>query len=147
MKRCLADVNVLFALLVRHHEHHERALLWFDSLEAGEAVLCRVVQLGLIRLLGNSAVMGEHAVSAAAAWTLIAELLEDERIAMEAEPAGLDTVLPKLLLYPSPTNKLLADAYLAAFSLVSQTRLVTFDQGFRQFRGLDLLLLSSRETA
>jgi predicted nucleic acid-binding protein len=35
MKRCLADVNVLLALLVRHHEHNE-LLRWFDSLEAGE---------------------------------------------------------------------------------------------------------------
>ena len=37
MKRCLADVNVLLPLLVRHHEHHELALRWFDGLAPGEA--------------------------------------------------------------------------------------------------------------
>ncbi len=35
MKRCLADVNVLLALLVRHHEHHKLAGEWFDNLAAG----------------------------------------------------------------------------------------------------------------
>jgi predicted nucleic acid-binding protein len=33
------------------------------------------------------------------------------------------------------------DAYLAAFALASQYRMVTTDAAFRQFRGLDLLVL------
>jgi predicted nucleic acid-binding protein len=67
MKRCLADVNVLLPLIVRHHEHHEPALRWFEGLVAGEAVLCRFVQLALIRLLGNRSVMGKYCISAAVA--------------------------------------------------------------------------------
>jgi toxin-antitoxin system PIN domain toxin len=141
MKRCLADVNVLLALLVRHHEHNEAAAQWFDNLEAGEAILCRFVQLALIRLLGSRTVMGKYAVSALAAWNLIAELMEDERLEFAAESALIDTVLPKLLRYPVPTHKLVSDAYLAAFSLAAQMRLVTFDKGCEQFRGVDLQLL------
>jgi toxin-antitoxin system PIN domain toxin len=142
MKRCLADVNVLLPLLVRHHEHHELASRWFDGLAAGEAVLCRFVQLALVRLLGNRTVMGKYAVSASVAWGLIAELLEDERMEFAAEPALVDAVLPKLLKYAVPTNKLVGDAYLAAFSIAAQMRLTTVDQGFGQFRDLDLQLLA-----
>ncbi|MDQ1474375.1 MAG: hypothetical protein QOJ99_5855, partial [Bryobacterales bacterium] len=36
MKQCLADVNILLALLVHNHEHHVRAGAWFDSLRAHE---------------------------------------------------------------------------------------------------------------
>jgi toxin-antitoxin system PIN domain toxin len=141
MKRCLADVNVLLPLLVRHHEHHELALRWFDGLAAEEAVLCRFVQLALVRLLGNRATMGKYAISAAKAWKLIEELLEDERMEFAAEPPLVDAVLPKLLRYASPTSKLVGDAYLAAFCMAGQMRLVTIDQGFRQFHDLDLELL------
>ena len=141
MKPCLADVNVLLPLLVRHHEHHARAMRWFDSLAAGEAALCRFVQLALIRLLGNGAVMGAYVLPASSAWRLIAELMEDERLEFTTEPALLDEVLPDLLKYAVPTGKLVADAYLAGFSVAANMRLATFDKGFRQFRGVDLELL------
>jgi toxin-antitoxin system PIN domain toxin len=142
MKRCLADVNVLLPLLVRHHEHHKLALRWFDGLAPGEAVLCRFVQLALVRLLGNRTIMGKYAVSASAAWDLIAELIEDERLEFAAESPLVDAVFPKLLRYAAPTNKLVGDAYLAAFSIAGQMRLTTVDKGFEQFRDADLQLLS-----
>jgi len=142
MKPCLADVNVLLPLLLRHHEHHELVLRWFDGLTAGEAVLCRFVQLALVRLLWNRTVMWEYVISASAAWDLIAELLEDERMEFASEPALLDAVLPKLSRYPAPTGKLVGDAYLAAFSIAGQMRLATVDEGFGQFRGVDLELLA-----
>jgi toxin-antitoxin system PIN domain toxin len=141
MKRCLADVNVLLPLLVRHHEHHKLALRWFDGLAPGEAVLCRSVQLALVRLLGNRTVMGKYAVSASAVWRLIEELMQDERIEFASEPPLVDDVLPKLLRYAASTRKLVGDAYLAAFSIAGQMRLTTVDNGFKQFRDLDLDLL------
>jgi hypothetical protein len=142
MKRCLADVNVLLALLVRHHAHHDLALRWFDGLAPGEAVLCRFVQLALVRLLGNRTIMGNYAVSASAAWDLIADLMEDERLEFMAEPPLVDAVFPKLLRYATPTNKLVGDAYLAAFSIAGEMGLTTVDKGFEQFRDVDLRLLS-----
>ena len=142
MTPCLADVNVLLPLLVRHHEHHELASRWFDGLAAGEAVLCRFVQLALVRLLGNRTVMGEYAISASTAWNLIAELLEDERMEFATEPSLLDAVLPKLLRYPAPPGKLVGDAYLAAFSIAGKMRLTTADKAFGQFRDVDLQLFA-----
>jgi hypothetical protein len=137
----LADVNVWLALLVMQHEHHRTAIRWFDKLPAGEAGLCRMVQLALIRLLGNRSIMGDSAISAAAAWDLIETLLEDERVSMIPEPPRIDSVFPALLQYPVPTGKLVGDAYLAAFAMSDSRRLVTLDRGFRQFRGLEVELL------
>jgi toxin-antitoxin system PIN domain toxin len=141
MKPCLADVNVLLALLVRQHEHHRVAGKWFDCLAANEAGLCRFVQLALIRLLGNRHIMGDDAVPAASAWRLIDELTQDERIAFLPEPELLNSVLPRLLTYSVPTGKLIGDAYLAAFSIAGSRRMVTLDRGFRQFMGLEVDLL------
>jgi toxin-antitoxin system PIN domain toxin len=127
---------------VRRHEHHRLALKWFDRLAADEAGLCRFVQLALIRLLGNRHIMGDDAVSASTAWRLIDELAQDERIAFVPEPSLLDSVLPTLLTHPIPTGKLIGDAYLAAFSIAGSRRMVTLDRGFRQFKGLDVEILT-----
>jgi toxin-antitoxin system PIN domain toxin len=141
MKPYLADINVLFALLLSEHEHHQLVLTWYDHLSAGELVLCRMVHLGLIRLLGNAAILGKRALSAADAWALIEDLMEDERMEFASEPASLNIVLPKLFKYSVPTTKLVGDAYLAAFSIAAQLRFATLDQGFKQFKEVDLELL------
>ena len=86
--------------------------------------------------------MGNYAISAGEAWSLVAELLEDERIGFVAEPLHLKTVMPNMLRNPGPTGKLISDAYLAAFSVAAQMRLATVDRGFRQFREVDLDLRS-----
>jgi toxin-antitoxin system PIN domain toxin len=141
MKQCLADLNVWLALLVIHHQNHRLAREWFEGLTAGEASLCRFVQLGLTRLLANRTIVDHHALSAGAAWTTIETLLEDERLEFLVEPEGIDTIVPRLLPYSLPTGKLIGDAYLAAFAMAASRRLGTLDQGFRQFRNLDLVVL------
>jgi toxin-antitoxin system PIN domain toxin len=141
MKRCLVDVNVLFALLVERHDHHKRVSEWFDGLSAGEAALCRFVQLALIRLLGNRTVMGDGAVPAGVAWHAIGQLLEDERIDFIAEPEQLDSILPELFRYRASTNQLISDAYLAAFAVAASFRMATMDRGFSQFKDLDVVVI------
>ncbi len=141
MKPCLVDVNVWFALLVVPHEHHEKASHWYDSLEAGNAVLCRHVQLALIRLLSNKTILQDEAIAARTAWDTLTELASDERVVFHAEPSEFETVFPALLRYPVPTTKLVSDAYLAAFAIAGALPFLTFDRGFRQFRGLEVTLL------
>ena len=142
MKRCLVDVNVVLALLVRQHVHHALAREWFATLGAREAGLCRLVQLALIRLLGNRSIMANHAVSALMGWRLIEELLQDERVELLAEPPLTDPVLPSLLDHPVDPGKLVSDAYLAAFAIAASRRMVTLDRDFLRFRGLDVHLLA-----
>ncbi|MDQ1470107.1 MAG: uncharacterized protein QOJ99_1587 [Bryobacterales bacterium] len=140
MKQCLADVNIVLALLVKNHEHHVRAGIWFDGLNAREVGICRPVQLALIRLLGNKSVMGSHTVSSLQAWNLLDELLQDERVDFIGEPPSIDSIFPSLLKYSVPTGKLVGDAFLAAFAIAASSTLVTLDGGFREFQGLDVFV-------
>jgi len=39
-----------------------------------------VVQLALLRLLANTAILGEYAISAAQGWALLEELASNERV-------------------------------------------------------------------
>jgi toxin-antitoxin system PIN domain toxin len=141
MKQCLVDANVLLSLLVQRHVHHGAARSWFDRLHSGEAGVCRMVQLSVVRLLGNRAVMAKDPLPASAAWQLLAELLDDERLEFLAEPVSLDDFLPKFFRCPVPTGNLIADAYLAAFAVAASRRMATFDRGFRQFDELEVDLL------
>ncbi|MEZ5353854.1 MAG: TA system VapC family ribonuclease toxin [Bryobacteraceae bacterium] len=138
----LVDVNVWLALLAAHHEHRPRALAWFDSLQAGEAGLCRLVQLSLVRLLSNAKVMGQNAIATRDALDVVDSLMEDERVVFWTEPVGMMTLLPRLLRYTSPTPNLVTDAYLAAFAMAKQCPVTTIDAGFRQFTGLAIEPLS-----
>jgi uncharacterized protein len=50
----------------------------------------------------------------------------------------------ELAVRETASPKLWMDAYLAAFALAGRYQMVTTDAGFRQFRGLDLLVLGQR---
>jgi toxin-antitoxin system PIN domain toxin len=143
MKPCLVDINVWVAWAHRRHVDHIVAMSWFERAAPEEAGWNRFIQLGVMRLLSNSAVMSDAALPAQAAWRTIQEMTRDERVEMVGEPAGFEQHFLALLHFPYPTNKLIADAYLAAVAIGSSRQLVTFDKGFRQFKGLDLLLLGS----
>jgi len=138
----LVDVNVILALLVRQHVHHALARDWFNDLEAGQAGLCRLVQLSLVRLLGNRSIMGGDAVSALEGWRLVQELLQDERIELLAEEPTIDSILPRFLDHPVAAGKLVSDAYLAAFAIAASRQLITLDRDFLRFRALDVRLLA-----
>ncbi len=141
MKPCLVDVNVWLALLAARHVRHEAADRWFAALGVGEAGMCRIVQLAVIRLLGNCTVMGADSLPPVAAWTTVSQLMEDERVEFVTEPSGIDSILPAFFRDPVPTGKLVGDAYLAAFAISASRKIVTTDRGFRQFRGLEVDLL------
>lgn len=87
--------------------------------------------------------MGEDVLSATDAWSTLAELMEDERVEFVREPVGIDSLLPTFFRYRVPANKLVGDAYLAAFAVSSARTFVTMDSGFRQFRGLQVELLNA----
>jgi len=142
MIQYLVDVNIWLALLRMEHTHHRSSIVWYEGLMPGQAGLCRLVQLSLLRLLGSRTIMASDALPAASAWRVIRELLEDERAEFLAEPADLDAILPNLLRHPVPTGSLINDAYLAAFAMASSRRVVTLDRGFEQFRGLNVEILN-----
>ena len=54
VKTSLPDVNVLLALSAEGHVHHKPARLWFYAQLTDSVAICRVTQMGLLRLLTNS---------------------------------------------------------------------------------------------
>ena len=73
---------------------------------------------------------------------LRAELTRPDRVSFAAEPPELNSAWERFAAVADAAPKLWMDAYLAAFAHASGARMVTFDGGFRQFRGLNLLLLA-----
>lgn len=126
------DINVWIALTYEGHVHHCAARFWFNSLGAGARLyFCRITQLGLLRLLSAEAVMGrDEAMSQAEAWNAYDAWLEDDRVALLDEPAGLEPAFRSLTGLRKPAPKDWADSYLAAFALTAQLTAVTFDRAF-----------------
>jgi predicted nucleic acid-binding protein len=67
---------------------------------------------------------------------------EDDRVSFQrAEPPELEVLWQDFACRHTASPKLWMDAYLAAFAVAGGMALVTTDAAFRQFRGLDLLVL------
>ena len=69
-------------------------------------------------------------------------LLEDERVDFIQDGTHVDPHMPGLLPYRVPTPKLVTDTCLVALAAAESRRIVTLDQGFRQFEGVDVDLLN-----
>jgi toxin-antitoxin system PIN domain toxin len=137
----LLDANVWLALAAEAHTHHRRAEAYWQNQAAPLAAFCRVTQLAFLRHLTNKSVMGSQALAPGAAWKKCAEFLALPEVELIAEPAGLDAQLGKFCDLARSSPNLWTDAYLAAFAACAGLRLVSFDQGFSKFAGLDLLIL------
>jgi uncharacterized protein len=142
----LCDSNIWLALALSGHVRHASARDWLETVvEPGSILFCRATQQAFLRLLTNTAVLapyGNPPLTNQQAWGAYEALLADDRIAFQAkEPAGLELHWKEFALRDTASSKLWMDAYLAAFARAGGYRMVTTDTDFRQFRGLDLLLL------
>jgi uncharacterized protein len=137
----LADANVWLALTFSGHAHHAKAKSWFDARSETTCAFCRVTQMALLRHLTNSKIMRTFVQSQRDASKLYDQLEHDTRITFLHEPPGLETAFRNFSQAMSPSHALWTEAYLASFALQSAAQLVTFDQGFGRFAGLDWLLL------
>lgn len=141
----LCDSNVWLALALSKHGHHTVARDWLESVEEPVSVFfCRATQQAFLRLLTNASVLrpyGNPALTNRDAWSAYEAFLSDDRIDWADEPAGVEPLWKKLAGRPTASPKLWMDAYLAAFALAGRYQMVTIDDAFRQFRGLDLLVL------
>ncbi len=146
MTRHLCDVNVWLALLIEHHALAAPARSWFETVdEPGSLLFCRATQQSLLRLLTTQAVFaayGSSPLDNRQAWQVYETVLGDERVAyLGTEPPGLDRHWRQFTNRPTASPKLWMDAYQAAFALAGGYAMVTTDSAFRQFAGVDLLLL------
>jgi hypothetical protein len=136
----LPDVNVWLAMAVTQHPHHEAAANYWKELAGKRIWFCRVTMLGLVRLLAQPKVMGDHALTLPEALDAYHRFASLPEIGFHAEPANCAAELERRLSADLPA-RLLTDAYLAAFAESAGLRLVTFDKDFERFQGLDRLRL------
>jgi len=138
----LPDVNLLLALVAAGHIHHSAARHWFESRESHSVAVCRVTQMGLLRLLTNPRVLPSGTCSIEKAWNIVDEVLDDGRVFFESEPPGLDERWIEMMKHRSAGPGSWTDAYLAAFARQRDFEMVTFDRGFNRWGELALTVLS-----
>ncbi|HLW78053.1 MAG TPA: TA system VapC family ribonuclease toxin [Terriglobia bacterium] len=76
----MPDINVWVALASDRHVHHRAAGDWFAAIGEAGAAFCRVTQVGFLRLLTNSRVMGDDVLSQRRAWGVYEQLDGDPRV-------------------------------------------------------------------
>lgn len=143
----LCDSNVWLALTLSGHAHHQTCVGWFEAQDQPDSVLfCRATQKTLLRLLTNAAVLapyGNSALTNLQAWETWEALIDDDRISLRSdEPGGVEVLWRNFATRDTASPKLWMDAYLAAFAHAAGYLMVTTDQAFEQFDGLDLLVLA-----
>jgi len=141
MKPFLADVSVWVALTYDRHVDHAVVRRWFDS-SADDCFFCRISQLGLLRLLTNSSLMGGDVQSQQQAWRVYDRTRRHPRVGFQIEPDGLEAQFRELTQSTHPRTKHWPDAYLAALALTADLRVVTLDKAFPRVSGLDVLCLT-----
>lgn len=76
------------------------------------------------------------------AWAFYTHLIGDQLVGYAEEPSGLEAIWKSLTTRATPSPKVWMDAYLAAFAIAGNYSFLTTDGGFRQFTGLNLVLIS-----
>ena len=111
--------------------HSGTAWTWFSQREDDRFFFCRLTQLGLLRLLATSAVMGKDVRTIGEAWKVYDRWLEDSRVGIRQETVELDGAFRAATRPVSRQSspKALGDCYLLAVSQVTDATLVTFDRG------------------
>lgn len=139
----LLDVNMLVALMNPNHTHSAKAAAWVNSqLDADSLLICRVSQMGALRILTNSTVMKLDVQTPAAFWVSWARLMSDIRFKMIQEPAGFEVVWQDVSCRLPPGQRADTDVYFAALAEAGNWRMATFDKGFKRFTTLNLEILS-----
>jgi len=142
----LPDVNVWFALSRSEHMHHTPAHAWLSTIDTSKSVVfTRATQQGYLRLLTTAAVMRIYAsapLSNSEAWRLWENWYKDDRVHWADEPSELVDTWKRFGAIRSASPKLWMDSYLAAIAKETGSQLVTLDQAFKGFKGLDVQLIT-----
>ncbi len=117
----LLDSNVLIALAVNEHVHHDAAIAWLASTD-GLVATCPITQGALIRLLVRRGVRPDQALRQ------LGIIAAQPRHEFWADEVPFTNVALTGVL----GHRQVTDAYLAALARFRTGRLATFDQGLAQ---------------
>ena len=121
MSAVLLDANVLIALVVADHVHHEYAEAWFAASGKGFAT-CPITQGRLMRFLIR------EGQSAEAARSVLQELADNPRHEFWPDTASY----PDMPVIGIIGHRQVTDAYLAHLARSYSARLATFDQALAE---------------
>jgi uncharacterized protein len=141
----LADTNLWLALALSKHKFHSDAHAWLATMtRPQEVVFCRSTQQSFLRLLTTEAMFkayGLRPFSNQEAWALYKSFLANQHIGYAQEPDGLEAQWETLASRQTASPKIWMDAYLAAFAISGDYQLVTIDNDFKQYVGLNFFML------
>lgn len=137
----LPDVNFWIALTSSQHVHSAIATAWMDQILVDQVAFCRITELGLLRLLTNSRVMGSGVKDHAGAWSIYDQIRRDGRVVFLSEKQGFDDGWSRARHQISGGPNAWTDAYLAVFATHQNASIVTFDRGFKSLHGCQVILL------
>lgn len=101
MKISLPDVNIWLALAFEGHTHHPSARTWWAGQRQSSVAMCRVAQMGLLRLLTNRRVLGKAVRTVEQAWDVERALGSDRWVIFAPEPLSLESSWAALMLQPA----------------------------------------------
>jgi toxin-antitoxin system PIN domain toxin len=130
------DLNVWLALSDTGHTHSATAWRWLKMLpDDRKLIFSRYTQIGLLRLLTNSSVMGDQTLTLRKAWSIYDRWLEDPQVEFYPEPRNLDTEFRQTTepFAARQASKAVGDCFLLAYAKELQATLVTFDRALHEF--------------
>ena len=135
-KADLPDVNVWLALAAPDHVHHDRAVAYWRNESLPAMVFCRTTMLGFVRVSSSPRFMDGQPLTPIAAWNAWQKLCDVPGITLAPEPPGCDGHLAGWVGSSLVSSRLWTDAWLAAFAVAGNYRLVSFHSDFSRFAGL-----------
>ena len=132
------DLNVWLALSVEGHTHNAAAWRWMRSRPAQSRLLfSRFTEIGLLRLLTNSAVMSDRVLTVRQAWRVYDGWMDDPRVEFYPEPQNTGSAFREAMepFATKPASKWVGDCWLLAFAAEAGATLVTFDRALLEFAG------------
>jgi toxin-antitoxin system PIN domain toxin len=138
----IPDINVWLALVDENHMDHAAALNYWNQARSDQLGFCRITILGFMRLSTQARVLS-RTMTNPEAWGIYQRYLATPNLVFLAEPSNLEPHLLALTKDTGLPDRYWTDAYLAAFTLAANARLVSFDSDFSRFAGLNFLHLSA----
>jgi len=132
------DLNLWLALSDDGHPHNSVAWAWLNGLaDDSTLIFSRYTQIGLLRLLTNTAVMSNKTLTLHEAWAKYDGWLQDPRVEFYPEPRNVEAGFRPATepFAAKPASKWVGDCWLLAFAEAAQARLVTFDRALSEFAG------------
>lgn len=124
MTAYLLDVNVLIALLDRHHVHSVAAHHWFSDVRDGPWATCPITENGFVRVVSHPAYRAQAIGTAVAVETLRVFCARDDHVFWP------DSISIRSLLNDSTivSSAQITDGYLLGLAAGNGGRLATFDR-------------------